>query len=69
MSEPFFTSNCPISERTADGFSVGRCWFYLEDGHTCPRHGDVSAAVAKYVATGKLTDESELPPRKARGKL
>lgn len=34
--------NCPIVERTADGIAVGRCWFWMEDGHTCPRHGDLN---------------------------
>lgn len=54
---------CPIRERTANGVSVGRCWHHLPDGHTCERHGDVTAAVAKYIETGKLTDESELGAR------
>lgn len=44
--------NCPINEQTADGVSVGRCWFNLPDGKTCPRHGDVSLAVAYYRSTG-----------------
>lgn len=50
-------SNCPINERTADGICVGRCWFYLKDGKTCPRHGDVSQAVDLFNKTGKLTLE------------
>ena len=37
--------NCPIREYTADGDCVGRCWFFLPDGKTCERHGDVSKAV------------------------
>jgi len=37
-----FEKNCPVIEQTADGVSVGRCWFYMADGKTCPRHGDVS---------------------------
>lgn len=49
--------NCPINERTADGDLVGRCWFYLPDGKTCPRHGDVSTAVITFEATGELTPE------------
>lgn len=52
-----FSNNCPISECTADGVPVGRCWFYLKDGKTCPRHGNVSEAVKHYIATGKLTKE------------
>lgn len=49
--------NCPIRERTADGISVGRCYYYLPDGSTCPRHGIVSEAVQVFENTGKLTDE------------
>ena len=61
MSRPF-ENNCPIRERTADGQSVGRCWYRLsgENGMICERHGDVSKAVQTYIATGKLTDEREL---------
>jgi len=33
--------NCDVQERTADDVPVGRCWFYLEDGRFCPRHGDI----------------------------
>ncbi len=52
--------NCPINEQTADGAIVGRCWFYLKDGKTCPRHGDVSKAVERYTNNGgRLTLESE----------
>jgi hypothetical protein len=49
--------NCPINERTADGVLVGRCWYHLPDGKTCPRHGDVGAAVETFEKTGKLTKE------------
>lgn len=49
--------NCPINEMTGDGAVVGRCWFHLPDGVTCPRHGDVSKEVAYFVATGKATLE------------
>ena len=49
--------NCPINECTADGTMVGRCWFHLEDGKTCPRHGDVSDAVKLFLKTGELTKE------------
>lgn len=48
-----FPRNCPVIERTADGQWVGRCWHYLDDGKTCPRHGDVSEAVERL----KKTDE------------
>ena len=66
------TANCPIRERTADGIAVGRCWYYLPDGKRCPRHGDVSAAVEVFNATGRLSDEREycissLPPVIKRG--
>jgi hypothetical protein len=33
--------NCAVIERTGDGVSVGACMFYLKDGKTCPRHGQV----------------------------
>ena len=49
--------NCPINETTADGVPVGRCWFHLKDGKTCPRHGDVTLAVEHFVKTGKLVNE------------
>lgn len=49
--------NCPINERTADGDLVGRCWFYLPDGVTCPRHGNVSEAVEVFNRTKRLTAE------------
>ena len=51
-------NSCPIRERTADGVSVGRCYFHCP-GDTCPRHGDVSAALTTYRETGKLTDERD----------
>ncbi len=50
-------NNCPINEVTGDGRAVGRCCFYLPDGKTCPRHGDVSEAIALYRNTGQLTLE------------
>jgi len=52
--------NCPINEVTGDNIRCGRCWYYLPDGKTCPRHGDVSEAVKTYQETGKLTLESEV---------
>ncbi len=51
--------NCPIIEQTADGDNVGRCWFHLPDGKTCPRHGDVSVEVDCYNGLGGLTLECE----------
>ena len=56
--------NCPIMEQTADGRSVGRCWFYLPDGKTCPRHNDVTEEVRKFEETGKTTLENEMRRRK-----
>lgn len=50
---------CAVRERTADGVSVGRCWFNVVDDK-CPRHGDVSKVQAEYVRTGRLTDEGDL---------
>lgn len=55
--------NCPINEQTADGAVVGRCWFYLPDGKTCKRHGDVSDAVERYMLQTKLTLESNHNPK------
>lgn len=43
--------NCPVVERTGDGRSAGRCWYYLRDGK-CPRHGNVD----------ELPEDSERPP-------
>jgi hypothetical protein len=59
MNKPININNCPILERDGDGKSVGRCWYYLEDGK-CPRHGDVKEASNKYAKTGELTDEKDL---------
>lgn len=57
--------NCPINEQTADGVIVGRCWYYLPDGHTCPRHGDVTIEVEKFMVNGNLTLENTMLQRKA----
>ena len=54
---------CPINEVTGDGHVVGRCDFYLPDGATCPRHGDVSKAVQRFAETGKTTLETEHDPK------
>ncbi len=56
---PVMPGSCAVRERTADGVSVGRCWFHVVGG-CCPRHGDVRAVQAEYAKTGRLTDESEL---------
>lgn len=50
---------CAVRERTADGDSVGRCWFNVVAGR-CPRHGDVTSVQATYATTGRLTDEMDL---------
>lgn len=52
-------NNCPIREVTADGVSVGRCYFHLPDGKTCERHGDVSWEVEHHKKTGLLTREDK----------
>lgn len=54
--------NCPIIERTADGDLVGRCWYYLPDGKTCQRHGNVEKEVTVYKKHGRLTPEKEHKP-------
>ena len=51
-----FQRNCPINERTADGVSVGRCWFHTGRDGICPRHGDVNEYLKRLP---KLTDERE----------
>lgn len=56
--------NCPINEQTGDGIVVGRCWFHLPDGKTCPRHGDVSVEVAIFEANGHCTRENDMLERK-----
>ena len=59
MSSVIGKNNCPIREITADGESVGRCWFYTGHNEMCPRHGDVSLALAIFRETGKLTREDQ----------
>ena len=56
-------SNCAIRERTGDGVSTGRCWHHLQDGKTCPMHGDVSAQMAEYRRTAQLQEDPN-PTRK-----
>lgn len=51
--------NCPINEQTADGVPVGRCWYHLPDGKTCPRHGDVTDEVRIFELEGRTTLENE----------
>lgn len=63
ISSEDWAHNCPILERTADGCSVGRCWFWCSDG-TCPRHGNVCDAIERHRRTGKLTDEFDHRPRR-----
>jgi len=61
--------NCPINEQTGDGFVCGRCCFFLPDGMTCPRHGDVEIEVAHFKATGKTTLENTMRARKGQAIL
>lgn len=51
-------NNCPIIERTGDGRSVGRCWYYCPEDQ-CPRHGDVSKELEHFRSEGRLTDEKD----------
>lgn len=51
--------NCPINEQDGDGRVVGRCWFHLPDGKTCPRHGDVSEPVRVFEDSGWLSLERD----------
>ena len=55
--------NCPINEQTADGRTVGRCWFNLTN-NICSRHGDVSVEVKHFEHTKKLTLENNMRKRK-----
>lgn len=55
-------NTCPVRMRMPDGTPIGRC-FYLCPAAICPQHGDVSALLTLYRATGELTDERKLPPR------
>ncbi len=56
--------NCPINEQTGDGRICGRCYCYLPDGVTCPRHGDVSVEVDHFHESGKTTLENTMRARK-----
>jgi len=56
--------HCPIVEVTADGVACGRCWFFLPDGHTCPRHGDVCVEVEQWQRFCALTNENRLLQRR-----
>ena len=57
--------NCPINEQTANGYPCGRCCFYLPDGKTCPRHGDVEQEVAYFTMTQHTTPENVMRKRKS----
>lgn len=56
--------NCPIMEQTGDGKVCGRCWFALDEGTTCPRHGDVTEEVNRFRETGHYTLENAMRRRK-----
>ena len=58
--KPWMPNNCAVLEETADGRSVGRCFFYVGDKGVCPRHGDVSKVRTRYIETGFMTGESAL---------
>lgn len=57
-------ANCPIIEQTGDGTPCGRCWFNLEAGCVCPRHGDVGPELALFEYTGQTTLENRMRERK-----
>lgn len=60
---------CPIREQTGDGTVVGRCDYYLPDGHTCPRHGNVFEEVVRYKLTQLTTLENVMRKRKGLPQL
>lgn len=60
----YVTHNCPINERTGDGASVGRCWFF-SPLDVCPRHGDIAEPLRVFRETGELTDELKHDPELA----
>ena len=54
--------NCAVREKTADGVSVGRCWFFTDyDENTgvlhCTRHGNVTAIQEHFHKTGELGED------------
>ena len=56
----FLVRNCAVRERTGDGVSVGRCYFYTGkegDSLVCPRHGDVTEIQKHYGVTGELSED------------
>ncbi len=55
--------NCPILERTGDGYRAGRCW-YWSPNYICPRHGDIYLAAQLYKTEKILTDENDLNDKK-----
>lgn len=45
VNKPFrksWPNNCPLIDVDGDGREVGTCWYYMKDGKTCPRHGDIT---------------------------
>ena len=67
-------SNCPLIEQTGDGVEVGTCCFYMPDGKTCPRHGDVDklireellARIQNYLELGGLFNPEMMEHDKVR---
>ena len=49
--------NRAVRERTGDGVSVGRCWFYVGKTMVCPRHGDVRVIQDHFIKTGNLSED------------
>lgn len=56
-----FSASCPVREHTGDGKSAGRCWHHVGTQGICPRHGDVRAAQKRYIDSGVLTNDFDLP--------
>jgi len=52
--------NCAVRERTGDGVSVGRCWFWTNEKSgvlTCPRHGNVTEIQKHFSTTRELGED------------
>ena len=52
------SNNCPVRERTGDGVSVGRCYFWLGTDSRCRRHGVIPRTSIDRLP--ELTEEVQL---------
>ena len=63
--------NCAVREKTADGVSVGRCWFFTsidENGVlNCHRHGDVTEIQKQFTLTGELGKDPRVRCKRCQG--